>query len=387
MKLKILSAAGLCVLVSLLSCAKAQEQGQITLLDVDVPEFVNQQANTISMPDNADIDGWKRLAADMTKARQEGQVIDIMHIGDSHIQAEIVTGVVRSMLQQEYGNAGRGLMPAYKLAGTNQPGDYDYRSTRDMDSKVRLLKRPWEIEPGFTGVAALSNDPATVTLSVVSEGDRFNRARIFTSEGERTLTFDLPVDSATFDITAGERVFGAYTCNSDSAGIIYSAIGNNGACYSDYLLLDGFADDVAKFSPRLIVLSMGANEAYSGKSDAQIVDATRRLVHLLKKANPEAMMLIWLPMESEIKGDDGKYVVLDRVKEAHALIAGVGAQEGIPVWDFYDVAGGDGAAALWVENNLMKPSDHIHLTGDGYRLQGRLAATALINFFNTLNAN
>ncbi len=50
--------------------------------------------------------------------------IRIVHIGDSHLQADVFSGKLRSLFQQKFGSAGRGLIFPYRLAGTNGPRDY-----------------------------------------------------------------------------------------------------------------------------------------------------------------------------------------------------------------------------------------------------------------------
>ncbi len=53
------------------------------------------------------------------------QKINIVHIGDSHIQSDLMTNEVRKKLQQQFGNGGRGLVFPYQLAKTN--GSYNER--------------------------------------------------------------------------------------------------------------------------------------------------------------------------------------------------------------------------------------------------------------------
>ena len=45
--------------------------------------------------------------------------VRVVHIGDSHIQADLFTGKIRTRLQQVFGNAGFGFTFPYSLAGTN----------------------------------------------------------------------------------------------------------------------------------------------------------------------------------------------------------------------------------------------------------------------------
>lgn len=349
----------------------------------EYPTFVNTAANHIILPANADREAWQRLARDMRDARTNEAVIDIMHIGDSHIQAEMGTTVVRELLQKRYGNAGRGLITAFKLAGTNQPVDYAITAALPIDSQVRLLKRPWPIVPGFTGIAAESNRSNLITYKNLKPGHKIKTSRIYTSDGERVVKYEYPLDSASFYTLPHERLFGVYTANGEP-GVVYSTIGNNGACFSDYLLIDGFADDVAGFAPRLIILSMGTNEGYSSMSDAEIASTTRELIDKLRKANPEAVFMVWTPMECEKKDDAGEFHVNGRVKEASDIIKGVALEEGLAVWDFYEVSGGDGSSSQWVGAELMNPRDHVHLLGKGYRMQGQLAAEAMTEFLESL---
>lgn len=349
----------------------------------EIPSFINLKANKYEM-NGADVAKWQKVARDINNAVSDGRQIDILHIGDSHIQAEMGTSRLRELLQQRYGNAGRGLITAFRLAGTNQPVDYAITSEFPTDSQARLLKRPWPIKPGFTGVASLTNQYNRITFKNLKEGHKFDVARIFTSDGERSLRYPVEMDSAMFYAFPGERVFGVYTRNSHNPGLIYSTIGNNGACYSDYLLIDGFADDVARLNPQIIVLSMGTNEGYSTMTDDEIASTTRQLISNLRKANPEALMLLWTPMECHKKDDAGNYAVASRVKDARDVMLRVAREEHIPSWDFYEVAGGDGSAQHWLDTDMMNPRDHVHLLNKGYRLQGQLAYDALVSFLDSL---
>lgn len=366
------------------SGASSRDKQKNFKIEAPVPPFIDRKANKISLP-TADRERWAKLASDIENARRNGEQINIVHIGDSHIQAEMATSRLREILQEQYGNGGRGLITAFRLAGTNQPVDYEIVSEFPTDSQVRLLKRPWPLEPGFTGVASLSNRSNKITFRNLGKGHDFNRARIYTSNGVRKLAYENPVDSDSFYALPGERVYGIYTANSHKPGIIYSTIGNNGACFSDYLLLDGFGKDVSSLQPRLIILSMGTNEGFSDMTTAEIAKSTRKLITDLKATNPDALFMIWAPMECHYKDDKGDFVVKDKVKTAWNSIRRVAELENIPVWDFYDVAGGDGCAQKWVDEGLMNPKDHVHLLKKGYVLQGELAAEALIDFINRLS--
>ncbi len=96
--------------------------------DVPIPSFINRSANRIKL-NGAD---WSALRA---KTASPDSTVSVVHIGDSHIQAEIGTSVTRDLLQLRFGNAGRGLVAPLRLSGTNQPHDYSFRSTRTWSAR------------------------------------------------------------------------------------------------------------------------------------------------------------------------------------------------------------------------------------------------------------
>ncbi|MFN3640207.1 MAG: peptidoglycan-binding protein, partial [Flavobacterium sp.] len=51
------------------------------------------------------------------------QKVSIVHIGDSHIQADIFSGRMRKLFQNTFGHAGRGLVFPHNLAKSNGASD------------------------------------------------------------------------------------------------------------------------------------------------------------------------------------------------------------------------------------------------------------------------
>lgn len=352
----------------------------------NTPTFIDNDANVISLSNASDTQrqSWKRLSARMDSLEHHTSdgIVRILHIGDSHIQAEFVTNALRAMLQDVYGNAGRGLVSPLRLAGTNQPVDYVITAPdADQWRKTRLLKLPWTDTPGVTGIAAQPTQTSHVTIKALNRDHRIFRATILTSDGKDTKRYDTLQDSIRIDIRGGESLYGAILENG-KPGLLYSAIGNNGACFTDYLLIPNFVKDTEVFNPDLIILSMGTNEGFSCMTDDEIQRCTADLIRLLRKTHPSAAMLILTPMECQINRNHGYrplspyYDINEHVADAAKLIADVAATEGIPVWDFYAIAGGHGASAKWIDANLFS-KDRIHLNAAGYTLQARLMFAAL----------
>jgi len=349
---------------------------------IEIPAYINLKANVIEAHDAQ----WDSLRKKVARTLSGDTAdINILHIGDSHIQAEFVTNHLRKLLQQRYGNSGRGLMSPLRLAGTNQPTDYAITAPAGSKfTQTRLLKYPWPTPPGFTGIAA-RNDSAelSVTVRPLLPEHAMTQIQLITDRGVSTYHFQQPVDSADCTLHSGETLYGVIAGNS-RPGVLYSAIGNNGACFTDYMLIKGFANATRIFGPDLIILSMGTNEGFSSMTDEQIHTSVLDMVKTLRNANPQAAMLILTPMECQKNRNHGHkplspyFDVNKRVSQARDIIAATARELNVPVWDFYEVAGGDGASDLWLADKLMNPNDHIHLLKPGYELMGELLYKALV---------
>lgn len=352
----------------------------------DIPEFINTAADSISLStaDSPQRAAWRHLASrlDSLEHHTSSSVVRILHIGDSHIQAEFVTNALRAMLQDTYGNAGRGLVSPLRLAGTNQPVDYTITATAASDwRKTRLLKLPWNATPGVTGIAAQPVRATTATIKALGLGHKIKQATILTASGDKAYSYTSPQDSISINLNADESLYGAILENGQP-GVLYSAIGNNGACFTDYLLIPGFVKGTEVFHPDLIVLSMGTNEGFSYMTDTEIQRCTADLIKLLRNAHPNAAMLVLTPMECQINRNHGYrplspyYDINEHVADASRLISDVAKRQGIPIWDFYSIAGGHGASDRWIKSELFS-RDRIHLNAAGYRIQARLMYSAL----------
>ena len=362
-------------------------------------DFIKTDINHIDMNG----DDWSCLTDELLNPATDlpDGKFNILHIGDSHIQADYMTTVTRRLLQQQFGNGGRGCIAALKLAGTNQPDNYSFTADASPVERCRLMRRRGNISPGLTGIGVSfgGTPPRKLTVTLHGDDSLFSHVALLHSPSQPCDTawfdgsqcgghkisdyataYDLPSEtqSATFYVNSTGTLYGAYLTN-DQPGIIYNAIGNNGACFADYLKIDNFAQQTEMLSPRLIILSFGTNEAFGRNSDSEIYASIDKLVSQLKEANPQAKFLLTTPMECQRRIRRSRYAINRRIASVRNVIIEYGREKRIPVWDLYEIAGGDGSSRLWLSNGLLSSRDHVHCQVIGYELQGSLLADALIN--------
>lgn len=392
--------------------APVLDDGAPDLPDAPLPPYINRRANRIIL-NGAD---WAPLRARLAAA--DDSAVAVVHIGDSHLQADFATAVVRRRLQDVYGSNGRGLIIPFRLAGTNEPRDYLFTSPQAMVTS-RLLKMPWPTDMPFTGIALSPVDRAAFTFRLRSPGP-FDALTFFTTApglgvtsvklatgdtvpfsitpGHATLRLDLPAPVSELTVTLSaprDLAIGGVSLTRGSAGLAYHVIGNNGATYSTYSLIGGVGRGIASLDPALVIISLGTNEAFGRTSDEAFRSAVHELVGEIRRANPGAALLLVTPAECHRRVTrrvrSGKrrrarrvtsYAVNHNVARLRRVLLDYGAEHSIPVYDWYAVAGADGSAARWLaDKNLGR--DRIHLTASGYRLQGRLLAQALLHTFNS----
>src|SRR5688572_1645422 len=143
--------------------------------------FVRYSENKIFQPDSLALSFFYH-ALDSLQAGTRKKV-NVIHIGDSHIQADIFSGRVRSLLQDSavFGNGGRGLIFPYTLAKTNNPWNYKVTST-GLWTGCRNIQYKQICDWGLAGITAETID-SSATFSVknhsVSGNYPVNHVRVF----------------------------------------------------------------------------------------------------------------------------------------------------------------------------------------------------------------
>lgn len=383
-------------------------------------DFINESANRIIFNG----DDWSDLRTSLKNPKSwYGGKWQVVQVGDSHIQPDIMTSQVRWKLQEKWGNGGRGLIAALNLARTNEPSDYYLKSSEKVSASSRLLSRTWTTDIGLTGVAVRWDSAFTqLSIKAKEDGDQFNSVTLLHAPhggyetamvgGEVLFAkelsawasrFDLPniTDTVTMGVPCKSDFYGAILSNS-KRGVMVHSIGNNGATYSTYLKVPDFAQQMRVLDPHLIIISLGTNETVGNLTGVE--DQIHRLVTSLRKAMPQAHILLTTPMDwhkrvtnrvaQKVKVGGGKkrkaryktvyktstsYVSNANVPRMREMLLDYGKRHKVAVWDLYTIAGGAGACSKWVSAGLMNPNDHLHQLEAGYELQGMLLGDALLN--------
>jgi lysophospholipase L1-like esterase len=375
---------------------------------MEVPDFVNEEANYIHYPEQL-APFWDKLQALKNGQRDR---LHILHIGDSHLQAGYITGELRKFFQHQFGNAGRGLVFPYQLAKTNAPSDI--RSSSDVQWVCeRNIDREHEVPVGVCGYSLRTYSPNfEMDLQLKNEADFFDKVTIFGSNGKDAFDLQLQTAGELGPLNTTQQSFKAGTCfmlnqpqtslkikgkkgnnnqrqftlqgvlleNSKRAGVLYSSIGVNGATYKAYNQSADFIPQVSALQPDIIIISLGTNESANSQMNTSYVQQqVEELLNNIKKyTNCKAVLLV-TPPDIYIRG---RYPTKNGQKLAEMMHDLSKTHPGLAIWDFYEVMGGYGSINKWVYAKLAR-NDRVHYSADGYRLQGQLLYKAMMKYFDS----
>jgi lysophospholipase L1-like esterase len=340
--------------------------------------------------------------------------LSIVHIGDSHIQADYLSHALRKKFQTEFGNAGRGLIVPAHVAGSNDAFNIVSTSPNYWNAKRCVhIAKPLPI--GVGGITINTNNPNakfTVHMNDLWFDYSFNTISLFFQKditsfnfavkdtAEQTLGFVGPfteegypnysrvmlshaVSAVTLENIKSTpeqlqaTIFGM-SFENGKPGVLYHAIGVNGAKYAHYEAAMFFAQQTAALKPELFIISLGTNESldypYLDKNFPEHID---KVITALRKNNPNAKFILVTPQEvfrRRNKHNPGTLAIRNQ-------IIGYAVENGYAFWDMYKVCGGDNSAQAWRDAELLR-GDGIHLSRVGYEYQGNLLFEAIMKGYN-----
>lgn len=338
-------------------------------------------------------------------------VINILHIGDSHIQADYLTKTTRTLLQQEFGNAGLGLSFPGRIARTNE-SSLIYSSSTGQWAGSRLTLSQNMLPIGIGGIS-IKTELAGNSIKIKSLGKDYSFNRItlffqkdfnsynilvkdstgiplavagsFTEESPNVSKLILPYAINQVQLETNQSLptqkqfilFGVSLENSNP-GIRYHIIGVNGAKYRHFISAKELLNQTPALNPDLIIISLGTNEAVDHPNiDPRISSQLNTLTSELKRLNPNAIILLTTTPDfykKRTRRNPGIQAIKNKTIE-------FANNNNMPYWNLHEVAGGNHAADLWKKQELLQ-TDGIHFTKKGYDLQGHLLFEAIINGYN-----
>jgi lysophospholipase L1-like esterase len=340
------------------------------------------------------------VLAKLAEAREaEGRrPVHLLQIGDSHTAGDAFTGGWRTLLQAEWGDGGRGVLPpgrpyagyfargagvtmsdGWKVAASFGKGSTPPRPPLGLSGFSLTATRP-----GARMALATAFDRfvlCAVSGSVdVRFGDATGAALEFS--GPRCDTLQ-PGAQSSVELVANGATITSWASFRDDGGVALSNLGIIGAQLVHFSRTDDavLTEELAAYAPDLIVLAFGTNEGFAPAIDTASYEATlRAAIERLQRLAPETPILLLGPPDAlsrrpGLRGDarycrtiPGVAPVfpppgLDQVRAVQRRVAG---DLGLAWWDWQARMGGTCWAQRWVNADppLMR-GDYVHFNSAG----------------------
>ena len=388
--------------------------------------FIHDSLCFIKDPSNS-LSGFINELMDLLHGKDT--VINVVHLGDSHIQAGFLSGQTMRLLQNSFGNAGRGWITPLKLSKVNEPPDYYITSNVKDWITGRCIqanpKCPWGI--GGIGIQTIAQaiDFRLIMTPDKGAGYSFNKVLLFRDSHALPLTpfnadnelisvsspENQPYDNTRVDTfstnclvdtlfmksinskspSSHPNLYYGFMLTNGNPGILYHSIGINGARFIDYTHRE-YIRQLSLLKPSLLIISLGTNESYGRNFNKETFKMqVNALISLVREEISETSIIITTPAEvykSIYVNKKRQYGRNENIAAIAEVISAYSEQEGLASWDFYTISGGDNSCKKWFDAKMLG-RDRIHFSQTGYEEQGLLLykAIARLCVFSILNSN
>lgn len=339
-------------------------------------------------------------------------LVRIVHYGDSQIEEDRISNVLRRKMQEQFGGQGVGILPMYQTVQSQtvsqscvpQPQRYSVYWLRTFRREGSRRYGPMGQMALLDSVTNISVLPRTKTTGRYS-AHLFNTVTLISSsqniiyvnlKGKRyTITPDGAACSFT-EISLPDST-SSLTMTLSGKGDIYGIMFNGKTGVNvDNMPMRGCSGTIftgiesaqlkAYFSytnTRLIILQFGGNSMPYLKTDKAITTYAQTIasqVRYMQAQAPEAKILFVGPsdMTTRIQGKMQTYTWLEQVDDA---LAEAVTREGVAYWSMFKAMGGKGAMGQWVRSGLAG-NDYIHFTRRGADEVGNMLYNAIIAPYN-----
>ena len=379
------------------------------------------QYNSVTIADSLVLEGYDTALSKLHNffsklesiSESDTEPVEVFHWGDSQIEGDRITGLLRSSWQKSWGGHGPGLVPAVQpipALSIRQSNSGNWkRHTRFgiTDSTIThnafgpmaafcmtegsggvyftphpsgfKLNKKWTRAKFLIGGAPLGGN---MTISGNKTANRVfsikptksgEHKEIVAYLGEDESDLSVEFEGYNLEVTGIElgSDYGIQVHNipmRGSAGLIFTKVASQ-----------HFANSIASRNVGLVVLQFGGNVVpyISSEKSADLYGRNfRRQLNFLKSILPDAAIIVIGPSDMGAHNEEGStYPMLETViKSLRKSVI----EADCLFWDLNQAMGGQGTMEIWAQSNpRLASSDLIHFTPKGARLVGELFDTAL----------
>ena len=361
----------------------------------------------------------------LSHVRDNGELIRILHYGDSQIETDRMTGFIRNRLQKRFGGSGCGLVPPVPLykgkmsIAQDHSGEWNRKvgfggsdTTRTHNSFGALISYasfdaasfdstdlPWiELKPSPIAYATArkynevslylskkNND--YMAMDVLADDSLIDRIEVADELDYNKITWKFGKTPSRFRMVFGgsgsPELYGISLDNHwgvavdniplrGSAGLVFSK--------NDTVQLRQMYEDL---NVGLIILQFGGNVVPYMKNASRYEEIFKRELKVIRSLCPGTAVLVIGPSDMSIR-DNGKYITNPNLEKIRDAMRRATLDAGYAFWDMYEAMGGKNSMPSWVfAEPSLAISDFVHFNTRGARIIAEMLYNAIIYEYDT----
>jgi lysophospholipase L1-like esterase len=348
--------------------------------------------------------------------------VTILQIGDSHTAGDVLSGELRTLMQERFGNAGRGMMQAgtpftgarpkdvtitqtgsWKVSNSlTAPNDapYDVTGFVSTSASARASMRMEVVDPGFFDRARIDflRRPGGGPLEIRVDGER--REVISTSGSldepdHVTVTVPGARQLQVVALNPGTRI-SSWSIERFAPGVLLDSFGVVSATVGLFDRWDPalVRQNFYSLRPSLIIVAYGTNEGFVNNFDATSYanEFASTLARLHHDAPMASILVVGPPLAARTdprcfkagNPNNCRWEVPPALYAVREIQQRAAADAGDAFWDWSQVMTRDGGVDAWFRADpaLLRP-DHIHQTVAGYQRSASSLFSYLMHRYDT----
>lgn len=380
-------------------------------------QYLKENPNRIYLP-NDDYTYFDPLFNQFEKAQELGKTYRVMYYGDSQIEMDRISSVLRQKLQELFGGSGPNMIPAVQpvatisvsqqASGLNRYAVYgDASNQRANHNRYGVMAQFSQVVGGGSMTfirsnhsQALDNVKEISTVSVLLGrnsqnftatlkcGDIATEPKVLPANDSVSLiTWILPEDiqRGTISFKGNAEIYGILLDGDPGvaidnvalrgcSGTIFTRI-NESIARQSFKLLD----------TKLIILQFGGNRMpgiTTSKSITPYMAELENQINYIKRVAPKATLLFIGPADMG-RSYGGKMGTWHGLPELNDSLRAMALRNKVAYWDMFHVMGGEGSMAQWVKHKpALAGPDYIHFTFTGAQEIGSDLARSFTTYYD-----
>lgn len=380
-------------------------------------QYLKENPNRIYLP-NDDYTYFDALFHQFEEAQDRGKTYRVMYYGDSQIEMDRISSVLRQKLQELFGGSGPNMVPAVQpvatisvsqqAAGLNRYAVYgDASNQRANHNRYGVMAQFSQVVGGGSMTFIRSNHSQALdkvkkisTVSVLLGrnsqnftatlkcGDLATEPKVLPANDSVSLiTWILPEDiqRGTISFKGNAEIYGILLDGDPGvaidnvalrgcSGTIFTRI-NESIARQSFKLLD----------TKLIILQFGGNRMpgiTTSKSITPYMAELENQINYIKRVAPKATLLFIGPADMG-RSYGGKMGTWHGLPELNDSLRAMALRNKVAYWDMFHVMGGEGSMAQWVKHKpALAGPDYIHFTFTGAQEIGSDLARSFTTYYD-----